>query len=102
MKAFELISQQVQTGIADPQRLQFLHGSQHIITTSARPAVALAREMQLLGMAQSPGILAVASIDHIAKRVHTLLRVVVEPNPAPRLSINPGYLFAGTQVFDCL
>lgn len=56
--------------------------------------------VQLLGEAEPPGVLAMPPVDDITKRVHAFLRVVVEPDPAPRLAIDPGYLFTGAQVFD--
>ena len=62
--------------------------------------MALAGIMQLLGDTQSAGILAMTPVNHIAKRMYAFLRVVVEPNPAPRLPINPSDLFASAQIFD--
>ena len=102
MTAFELLGQHVQIGVADTKRLQLFHRRQHVVAAGARPAVTLARIVQLLCEAQSPGILAMAAVDDIAKRMHAFLRVVVEPDPAPGLAIDPSDLFAGAQVFDCL
>ena len=64
--------------------------------------MALAAIMQLLGQAEPAGILLVAAIDHVAKRLHVLLRVVVEPDPAPGLAIDHGDLLARAQIVDGL
>ena len=56
--------------------------------------------VQLLCEAEPPGILAMASVDDITQRRHAFLRVVVEPDSAPCLPIDPGYLFTRAQVFD--
>ena len=60
----------------------------------------LAGIMQLFGEAQLPGILAVTAVNHIAKSVHAFLGVVVEPDSAPRLAINPRDLLTSAQIFN--
>lgn len=100
MDTLELFRQDLQFGIANAQRLQFLYRRQYVVSARARAAVALAGIMQLLGEAQLAGILAMTAVNHIAKRVYAFLRVIVEPNPAPRLPINPRNLFARAQIFD--
>jgi len=99
--AFELVSQYMQFDVTDSEPLQFFHRCEHVVAASPRPAMALARKVQLLGQAKTPGILPVAAIDDIAKRVYAFLRIVAEPNPAPGFAIDQCDLFAGTQVFDC-
>ena len=101
MAAFELRGQCVQIGVADTQPLQFLDGGEHVVAAGARPAVTLSREVQLFREAQPSSVLAMSPIDDITQRMHAFLRVVVEPNPPPSLTIDLGYLFAGAQVFDC-
>ena len=100
MCAFELFGQHLQRRIPDSERLKFFHRSQHVIATGTRAAVALTGVMQLFGQAELAGVLAVPAIDNIAKRVHAFLRIVVKPDPAPRLAVDPSDLFAGTQIFD--
>lgn len=100
MDAFELLGENMQIGISDPQRLELFYGRQYIVATGTRAAVSLTGVMQLLGEAQSSGILPMAAVDHVAKSVDTFLRVVVEPNPAPCLAIDRCDLFASTQIFD--
>ena len=101
MDAFELFGEYVQPDITDSKRLQLFHGSQHVIAAGAGSSVTLAGVVQLLCEAEPPGILAVAPVDNITKRVHAFLWVVIEPNPAPSLTIDQGDLFAGAQIFDC-
>ena len=60
--------------------------------------MALAHMMQLLVEREPAGILLVAAVDHVAERLHALLRVVVEPHRAPGLAIDHGDLLALAQV----
>src|SRR5665213_1191490 len=62
--------------------------------------MALARVMQLLCQIQPPGILPVAAIDHVAKRAHALLRIVVEPDGADGFAIDQSDLLAPAQIGD--
>jgi hypothetical protein len=100
MAALELLDQELQTGITDSERLEFFYGGDDVVATGARPAVALPYKVKLLGKAEAPGILAVTTINDIAKGVHALLRVVLEPDPAPRLAVDPSDLLAAAQVFN--
>ena len=86
--ALELFCQHLQIDVADTERLQFFHGRQHVVAASSGASVTLSRIVQSLSEAEPPGILPVAPVNHIAKRVHAFLRVVVEPNPAPGLAID--------------
>ena len=101
MAAFEVGGQCVQIGVADTEPLHLLHGGEHVVAAGARPAMTLSRIVQLFREAQPSGVLAMSPIDDITQRMHAFLRVVVEPNPPPSLTIDLGYLFAGAQVFDC-
>lgn len=101
MAAFELCGQCLQTGVADTEPLHLLHGGEHIVAAGARPAMTLSRVVQLFREAQPSSVLAMSPIDDITQRMRAFLRVVVEPNPPPSLTIDPSYLFAGAQVLDC-
>ena len=48
MPAFELLGQYVEGGVVNAESLQLFHRRKHVFTASARPAMTLAREMQLL------------------------------------------------------
>src|SRR5262249_32843920 len=85
----------------DSKRLEFPDGGQDVVATRTRAAMTLARVVQLLGDAQSPGVLAVSPVNDIAECMHTFPRIVVEPNPAPCFAIDQRYLFTSAQVFDC-
>jgi len=100
MTAFELFGQYAQIDIADSERSQFFHCCQDVVAASAGPAMTLSRVMQLFRETEPPGILAMPPIDDITERMHALLRIVVEPDPAPCFQIDAGYLFTGTQVLD--
>src|SRR6476646_856797 len=63
--------------------------------------MALASIMQLLGQTEPAGILAVTAVDDITKRVHTFLRIVIDPYSAPGLTINERDLFTAAQILDC-
>ena len=102
MAAFELRGQCLQIGVADTKPLQFLDGGKHVVAAGARPAMTLSRVVQLFREAQPSSVLAMSPIDDITQRMHAFLRAVVEPNPPPSLTIDPGYLFAGAQVLDRL
>ena len=102
MAAFELRGQCLQIGVADTKPPHLLHGGEHVVAAGARPAMTLSRVVQLFREAQPSGVLAMSPIDDITERMYAFLRVVVEPNPSPSLAIDPGYLFAGAQVLDCL
>ena len=101
MVAFELRGQCLQIGVADTKPLHLLHGGEHVVAAGARPAMTLSRVVQLFREAQPSSVLAMSPIDDITQRMHAFLRAVVEPNPPPSLTIDPGYLFAGAQVLDC-
>src|SRR4029078_3495077 len=92
MAALELLDKELQPGITDSERLEFFYGGDDVVATGARPAVALPYKVKLLGKAEAPGILAVTTINDIAKGVHALLGVVLEPDPAPRLAVDPSDL----------
>ena len=61
----------------------------------------LSSVMQLLGGAQPSGVLAMPLVNDITEGMHAFLRIVVEPNATPGFTIDQGYLFTSTQVFDC-
>jgi len=100
MAAFELLDQQLQTRIADSERFEFFYRGDDVVPTGARPAVTLPHIVELLGKAKASGILTMTTVDDVAKGVHALLRVILEPDPAPGLAIDEGHLFAAAQVFD--
>ena len=60
----------------------------------------LSSVMQLLGSAQPSGVLAMPLVNDITEGMHAFLRIVVEPDSAPCLPIDPGYLLTRAQVFD--
>src|SRR3974377_285609 len=80
--------------------VEFFNRGQHVIAAGSGAAVALPDIVQLLGDRESPGILPVAAVYHVAKSVHRLLRIVIEPDCAPRLAINQGDLLARPQIAD--
>src|SRR4029077_3326497 len=102
MAAFELRGQGLQIGVADTKPLHLLHGGEHVVAAGGPPAMNPSRAVQFFREAQPSRVLAMSPIDDITQRMHAFLRVVVEPNPPPSLTIDPGYLFAGAQVLDCL
>ena len=95
------MGQQLQFRIADLKHFQFLHRRQNVVAAGPRTAVTLSDIVQLLGETELSRILTVATVDNIAKRVHALLRIVIEPDPAPGLAIHSCDLFAGAEIFDC-
>lgn len=96
MTAFELFCQHVQIGIADAERPQLLHRRQDVVSAGTRPAMTLSHIVELLSKTEAAGILAVTAVDDVAKRMHALLRIVFEPDPAPGLAVDEGDLFAST------
>ena len=100
MDSLQLFGKHLQFDIPDSERLQFFHRRQHVVAAGARTAMTLACIVQLLGELELPRVLAMAAIDHVTKRVHAFLRVIVKPDPAPSLAINPRDLLPRTEVFD--
>src|SRR5260221_7976210 len=100
MNAFKLLRQHMQIAIANSERAQFFHGRQHVVAAGSGAAVALACVVQLLREGQPSGVLAMASVDDITKRMNAFFRIVVEPDPPPSLAINPSDLFAAAQIVD--
>src|SRR4029077_1059748 len=90
----------MQIGVANSERLQFFHSCQYVVATRPGAAMTLSGVMQLLRERQPSGVLAMASIDDITKRMHTFFRVVVEPDPPPSLAIDQSNLLAAAQIFD--
>ena len=95
------MGQQLQFRIAELKHFQFLHRCQNVVAAGPRTAVTLSYIVQLLGETELSRILTAATVHNIAKRVHALLRIVIEPDPAPGLAIHPCDLFAGAEIFDC-
>src|SRR6185437_9340038 len=58
--------------------------------------------VQLLFQAQPAGILLVPTVDHVAKRLCPLSRVIQEPDRAPAFAIDHGRLLAPAQIRDGL
>ena len=100
MHALEPLGEAAQIVVAIAVRFQFLDRREHVVAVVAGAAVALAHKMQLPGKRQPAGILPVAAVDHVAERVHGLLRVVVEPDRAHGLAIDLGDLLARAQIID--
>ena len=69
--------------VAKALALDLLDRVEHVVAVGAGAAVALPHEVQLPLQRQASGILRVAAVDHVAERLHALLRVVVEPDRAP-------------------
>jgi len=102
VSALQPLSQHLQLDVLDSESLQLFHRRQHIVAACARAAVSLAGIMQLVGETQPSGILAMAAIDDVTKRMQALLRIIVDPNPAPGLAIDAGDLLPASQVIDRL
>src|SRR5665213_544144 len=100
MRALETAREQFQAFITNALSLQLLHSRQHIIAAWAGAAMPLARVMQLFCQIEPSGILPVAAIDHVAKRAHALLRIVVEPDGADGFAIDQSDLLAPAQIGD--
>ncbi len=64
--------------------------------------MALAHVMELLVERQTPGILRMAAVDHVAERAHGSLRLALEPDPPDALAIHHGDLLACPQIRDRL
>jgi len=96
------LRQNLQPGVLDSESLQLFHRREHIVAARPRATVSLPGMMQLLGEAQLTGILAMTAINHVAECMHALLRVIVNPDPAPGFAIDAGDLLAASQVFDGL
>src|SRR5882672_10643740 len=64
--------------------------------------MALAHVMELLVERQTPGILWMAAVDHVADRAHGSLGLPLEPDAPDALSINHGDLLACSQIRDRL
>src|SRR3954469_4410296 len=64
--------------------------------------MALAHVMKLLVERQTPGILRMAAVDHVAERAHCPLRLALEPDPSNALAVHHGDLLACPQISDGL
>jgi len=102
VRALQTLSQHLQLDVLDSESSQFFHRRQHVIAACARATVSLPGIMQLVCKAQLAGVLAMAAIDYVAERMRALLRIIVDPNSAPGLAIDPGDLFPAPQVIDSL
>ena len=102
MRALQPLSQPLQLDVFDSESLQFFHRRQHVVAARARATMSLPGKMQLISKAELAGVLAMAAIDDVTERAYALLRVIVDPNPAPGLAIDAGDLFPAPQVIDSL
>lgn len=62
--------------------------------------MALTGMVELFVQAQSSRILTMSAVNDVTQGMHALLRVVIEPDPAPSLAVHEGDLFAGAQIID--
>jgi len=65
MNALELLSQDLEILIANPQSLQLLRCREHIVAARAGSAVTLTRKMKLLLQAQPSRVLTMSAVDDV-------------------------------------
>ncbi len=98
VRALEALREQVQLLVAEALAFDLLHRVEYVVAIDAGMAVPLSHEMQLPIQRQAAGILRVAAVDHVAERLHALLRVVVEPDGPRDFAIDHGGLLAFAQI----
>ena len=82
VRAAQSLGQQMQIAVVETERLQRVHGREHVFAVRAGLAVALAHQMQLRGEIEPPGILHVAAVDHVDQRRDAPLRLASARSPS--------------------
>src|SRR5262245_42894192 len=100
MRALEPLGQQMQVMIVTTQRLERLHGRQHVVPIDPRASVPLAHKMELPVKTQTPGILRMPPVHAEGQSAHASLRLSPNRDRSPSLEVDLGDLLARTEIVD--